>query len=352
MTEHPFRIITKVMREAEITGVYPRVLLLCGNEDFLISWACGYLEAGLINPACAALDCIRFTDEEADAGGIIEACETLPLLSSKKLVIADISAYFEQGRSESSEGSDKLCEYIPQSPESTILVLTCPKPNKTRSLYKTIAKHGLVFDFVPLDRGTLAAWMNKRLSAAGKTASREDLLRFADACGYGDKDSTYKLWNMENDLKKVVAISEKPQISLGELMACVPARAETDAFKLLDSAFSGNRSTAFSVLNDSLDLSQPSKAMGVILGFTGLVISQLEIMVEAAERKAEGQSYQTIVSAMGINEYRLKKAMQASSGLSPAKLREDLFRAYQLEKDIKDGLMDGKLALELFIAGL
>ena len=44
--------------------------------------------------------------------------------------------------------------------------------------------------------------------------------------------------------------------------------------------------------------------------------------------------------------------MQASSGMSPDRLRADLDRAYQIEKDIKEGLMDGKLALELFIASL
>ena len=32
--------------------------------------------------------------------------------------------------------------------------------------------------------------------------------------------------------------------------------------------------------------------------------------------------------------------------------REDLFRAFQIEKDLKSGFMDPRLELELFIAGL
>ena len=124
------------------------------------------------------------------------------------------------------------------------------------------------------------------------------------------------------------------------------------AFAILDAAFSGRKGYALTVLHNSIDSQLASKETGIVLQFLGLLCSQLEIMLEAAERKNEGQSQQEIESGMKVNPYRLRKAQAAAAGRGVEKLREDLFRAFQIEKDLKTGFMDPRLELELFIAGL
>ncbi|MBR0139978.1 MAG: DNA polymerase III subunit delta [Firmicutes bacterium] len=350
--EHPFKTIRKIMASAD-GGACPGVLLMYGSEEYLVNWACSFLKESLVNPMTAALDCIRLSEDSVRASEIIAACETLPFMSKKKLVIVDADPLFASSKDEEGgEDSKKLAEYLPDIPRTTLLALVCSRPNKTRTLYKAAAKAGLVFDFTPLDGATLKSWMMKRLSAAGKKADPELLLRFAGACGYGEKDGNYSLYNLENDLNKVIALSAGDEITRQELFAIYTPPAQTNVFAMLDSAFSGSKEAAYRILADSVDLQQASKQVGVMLGFIGLICSQLEIMVEASERRAESQDFALIAKEMGTNEYRLKKALQTASKKSVPQLRAALDAAYQMEKDMKNGLMDPRLSLELFIAGL
>lgn len=352
--EHPFRTIVKTVNSGKQSGIYPRVLLLCGKEDFLISWAKNYLKDALVNPACEALDCAVFSESTIDAQAIMQACDTLPLMSERKLVIVDEpdALTAQQPRDMTASEIQALTDYIPKVPETTMLVFCCVKPNKTKSIYKSIAKNGIVYDFTPLDDASLGSWMVKRFAAAGKTADRRELTDFARICGYGDSERNYNLYNLENDLKKIFALYDKQSIGLEDMLAAAQGQAEVNAFKILDCAFAGKKGKAMEILHASIDSQAPSKEMGVVLSFLGLLISQIEIMTEGKERQEEGQNYYNIVKQMGVNEYRYKKAMAACSGKSAAQLRRFLGDALQIEKDMKSGSMDGRLALELFIAKL
>ena len=342
-----------MVQSAGQTGIWPRLILLCGKEDFLISATRDMIKTRLINPTSEALDCVQFTDEAPDIYEMISACETMPLLSEKKLIIVSSSELFAlQPKGISSESIEDLAEYLPKLPESTLLIFCCQKPNKTKTLYKACAKTGLIYDYVPLDDATLAGWMSKRLKAAGKSANPSDLVSFAKTCGYGDTERNYTLNNLENDLKKILAASDSPIITFDHMMDNAAPQGELNAFRLLDSAFSGRKSDAFSILNSTIDIQAPSRAMGAILGFLGLICSQLEIMVEAREREDEGQNFYDILGSMGVNEYRLKKALSSSRKKTTVQLENSLDAAFQVEKDIKNGNLEARTALELFIANL
>ena len=352
--EHPFKTFVKMTAEAEKSGSYPRVILLCGREEFLVSWAKDDLRERLINPVTASLDCSVFNEENQNPYDIISACETLPMMSAKKLVILEDSDAFYAARPSDmdADGIQALTEYIPNIPETTLLLIVSPKIDKRKAIVKAVTKAGLLYDFGPLDDSTLAGWMQKRLAGAGRSASKSDMLRFAKRNGYGDKERSYNLFNLENDLKKVLAISSNSYITEEDFLSVGGGEPETAAFLLLDAAFGGRKGYALTLLHNSIEAETPSKETGVILGFLGLLCSQLEIMLEAKERSEDGQSQKEIEAAMGINAYRLQKAQQASSGRSAAQLRKNLYDAFQIEKDMKQGLIDPRLDLELFIASL
>jgi len=85
--EHPFRTIVKQFKTSAQTGDYPQVILLCGREDFLINWAKKFIKEQVVEPSAAEIDFSSFSDENSDPYEITAACETLPLMSRKKLVI-------------------------------------------------------------------------------------------------------------------------------------------------------------------------------------------------------------------------------------------------------------------------
>ncbi|MBR5731377.1 MAG: DNA polymerase III subunit delta [Firmicutes bacterium] len=352
--EHPSKTIVKMASYGEQSGIWPRIVLLSGKERFLIDWSRGFLKEKLIEPASEALDCVTFSPDSTDIYELMAACDTMPLLSKRKLIIVDWPELFglQNPKGIDQEGYKALCEYIPEVPESTMLLFICDRPNKTRPLYKAVAASGIVYDFVPLDDATLSGWMAKRLRAAGRSAAPSDLIDFARICGYGDPDRSYTLLSLENDLKKALSGCDKPVLSLDDLLENAAPQGEQNAFRLLDSAFSGNKGLAFEILHSTIEVQAPSKEVGAVMSFLGLLCSQLEIMLEGREREEEGEDRGTMAVSMGVNEYRLKKAMSAAGRRSAAELKKSLDSAFQVEKDIKNGVMPPRMALELFIAGL
>ena len=350
--EHPSRTIIKTVQAAKQSGVCPRLILLCGKEDFLIDWSKGFIRDNFISPTSMALDCSVFSEDSIDADSIILSCSTPPLMSEKKLVIVEDSDVFsaQSPRDMSSEDVKRLADFFKDIPDFCILVFTSGKVNRTKEIYKAIAKSGIVYDFTPLDEATLGGWMAKRFSAAGKTASRSEMTEFASICGYGDTERNYTLYNLENDLKLIFALYDKPQISLEDMLRAVQGQDEINSFKLLDCAFGGQKGKALEILHASIDIQAPSKEIGVVLSFLGLLISQLEIMTEGTERREEGQDFYDIPRVMGVNEYRYKKAMAACRGKSSKELRAALDKAFEIEKNMKSGNLDGRTGLELFIS--
>jgi len=352
--EHAFKTFAKMLSDSEKNESYPKVILLCGKENYLIDWAVDELKSKIVNPITQQLDLSIFNEDNQNPYDIIAACETLPMMSRRKLVILEDSdiLYAARPNDMDSEGLKALTDYISDVPDTALLVLVSSRTDKRKGICKAVEKAGLIYDFGPLDDSLLSGWMQKRFAQAGKSASKSDMIRFAKRSGYGDKERSYNLFNLENDLKKLFAVSSNSYITEEDFLEVFEGEPETAAFLILDAAFSGRKGYALTVLHNSIDSETPSKETGVILSFLGLLCSQLEIMLEARERADDGQSQGEIEAAMGINGYRLKKAQQASGGRSAEVLRKNLSDAFQIEKNMKQGLINPRLDLELLIASL
>ena len=351
--EHPSKTIVRMVKDAQVNGTWPRLILLYGKEEFLINWAKEYVTDAVLNPVTAVLDGTILDGRSVQPDEVIAACESYPMMSVRKLVtVTDCDFFTASGRSMGADDLNTLAEYFSKLPETTILLMTVQGPDKRKAVWKAAEKAGIAYDFSPLDDETLAAWMAKRLAARNRRASKQDLLRFALRNGYGDDSREYNLYNLENDLVKAMALSSSEILTADDLNAAAPDDTDADAFHLLDSAFSGNKEGAFVVLHNAIDSQIPSKLQGVVLSFLGLLCSQLEIMVEARERSDAGQSFDSIQTAMGTNSYRLRKAMDASAGRSVTTLKKNLSDAYNIEKLMRTGEMEPYLAMEVFIASL
>ncbi len=353
--EHPFRTIVKLVRSAsENSANWPRLMLLYGKEEYLTAWSVKYIRDALVDPATAALNYTEFYGAELEsADDIIAACETVPMLAEKRMVVVRRADIFSLSQKTlTGDEIQKLAEYLKSLPSSTLLVFTARSADKRSQLYKAVSQSGTAYDFTPLDDETLAGWMSKRFKAAGRTASRSDMLRFAGAMGYGEESRGYDLYSLENDLNKAFACCDSAELSFDDMMGPSAPGGETDAFRLLDAAFSGNKGEAFTILHNTIDIQTPSKVQGALLSFLGLLCAQLEIMLEARERQEAGQDRYSIENAMGVNGYRLRKAMESSARIKTADLKRILSDSYEIDDLMRTGTMDPGLALEVFIGSL
>ncbi|MCI8647870.1 MAG: DNA polymerase III subunit delta [Firmicutes bacterium] len=344
--EHAFQTIGKDLKAGKI----PSLVFLCGEEQYLVHWAVSLLKGTYINKACESLDFTRLEPEELTVSRIKESCETLSMFSSRRMVlIPEFPPALGQKLKGFSESDEKeLLEYIEDLPETCMLIITAAKPdpqNKKKSKLQAAAeKAGAVYDFGPLSGAQLRSFIAKRFKASSKTYRDSVVNLLIEDSGYGNKEIDYNLYNLENDIKKVIAHSTGNEIVASDVAETVSSNLETNVFAMLDAISRNRKDEAYRLLHNLLVSGE------AVYGLLALITSQLELILEVKEMREEGMNPAQMHKLLGVHEFRIKKAMGVTEKYSVAGLKKILSKAYEIDGTIKSGLLEQNLALELFIA--
>lgn len=340
--EHAFKRIAADVKDGNI----PSLVVLCGKEQYLVEWADDLIAGKLVNKDMRAFDYVSFNEDTVTLDAIIEACETLSMLSPKRVVSVSnfmpLEGKRQKGFSESDE--TKLAEYIKNIPESTVLILTCETPDKRKKLYKACEAAGNVYDFTALNEKELTAFIAKRFKAAGKVSRPSVISEIIHSSGYYHKETDYNLYNLENDLKKIIAHSDGDEITGSDVLGVISGNLESYIFALMDSISMGKKGEAYKLLYSILGKGEN------IYKILSMIISQYELTLDVKELRNQGHTTAEIIKTLGIHEFRVKKSLSIGERYTERALRDVLRHAYETDRNIKTGLIGQNLALEMLIA--
>ena len=342
--EHAYRRIERDLKG----GAIGNVLLLFGKEQYLVKWAAGAAVKKYVKDECKAFDFCEMDAEKATIDAVIENCETLSMFSERRIVYLPDFPLLSGARMKNFPEGDgeALAEYVRKVPDSCLLIITAEKADKRKKLYKGIASCGGVYEFEPLDRPDLKAFIEKRFKLLGKRVKPPVVGELIDSSGYFLKETDCTLYHIENEVRKIAAHADGDEVMLSDVLEAVSGDVETYVFALTDAVGAGDREEAFRLLHNLIG------SGGSTFHILALLASQFEAMLEVKEMKGEGKRLTEIQKTLGLHEYRVKKASSAAEQYTMGRLRESLKKVYQVEKNIKDGLMDEVLALEMMIAGV
>ncbi|MDR1664073.1 MAG: DNA polymerase III subunit delta [Clostridiales bacterium] len=149
---------------------FKRVYLIYGEERFLVEhYANGFTEK-LLSADSLLMNRDVFDGKDVTADKIIGAAETLPFLAEYRLVYVRDSRLFTAGRKQESEA---IADYLPDIPETSILIFIETDVDKRNRLYKKTAELGRAADCVSPSEGELITWAGKVFQKMGKTISRD-----------------------------------------------------------------------------------------------------------------------------------------------------------------------------------
>lgn len=347
--EHAFITIGKDIKEGNI----PRLVLLCGKEDYLIRFYADMLIKKYVSEACRPIDLVTLEGDFLSLDKVKESLETVSLMSERKVVfLPEFTPAAGKAVKGFTEADVKgLIDYFKDIPESALLLITASeideakaRKNKVRT---AIEKHGKVYDFQALNDGQLQNFIEKRFRAAGKTYSSSTIRMIMSESGYGNKAIDYSLYNLENDLRKIIAHSgSEAQITAEDVKKVLASSPENNVFAMLDAIGRNRKDEAFRLLHNLLQAGTP------VFNLLRLITGQLELILTVKEMREEGLSAAQMQKALGIHQFRIKKAMAVTGQYSMKDIKAALCAAYEVDENIKTGLLDGQLALEYFIAGL
>lgn len=332
--EHAYISIGRDIKE----GGYPNLLLLCGDETYLVKWALDLLVSKTVEPAARMMDYSLLDGKEITWNDIMNQCETLPMLSSKRVVaVADFSP---------AQSKEMLEEFL-HLPDHTLLIFLQngpTDPSKKTGLAPLVAASGKIYEFESLEESQLKAFIQKRLKSAGVLMKPSVLAFLITASGYGDRDSTYNLFQLENDLTKMIAHRTGDELSLEDVKACLSETIETNTFAMLDAICKNRKDEAFRLLHEMIRSGENAYKL------LSTIASQMELMLCVKELRQEGRSPVEIKSELSVHELRIKKALAFSEKFSVNELKGILTNIYKVDNQIKTGVLESEMALEMMIA--
>jgi DNA polymerase-3 subunit delta len=298
--------------------------------------------------AAAELDISIFRGGEDGDDAILSALDTFPMLSPHRVVLVKNHTGFSAGAS--AEGKPLLPDALTQIPETSRLIFTAGSVNRTRTLYKALAKYGKVYEFSRLTEFDLKAFAQKRFRQMGVSISPSLLGTFCQQTGYLEKDSDGDLFAVENEAKKLAAFAlanERAEITEADLAECMPDILRTDVFAMLDTISAGRKGKAIELLENSLASGES------VFRLLSLIIGHFEIMLGYKELRTQGHGIQDIVRILGErSDWRVKKLGGFAERFSETDLQRILRQLYDAEKNIRSGNIPERLALTLIFAAI
>jgi len=324
--------------------------MLCGNEDYLIDWAVSMLIEEYINPASKMLDLTVLEEGTYGFEEIKQACETLPMISQRKIVVAEglHSIFGKPQKWFGKEDARSLLAYLPVVEKPALLILTAnerlPRQDKFTESLNAINDAGKIYEMKKLSERDLKAFMTKRLSQKGKSMAPSVMNMMITESGYFNDEIDYGLYNLANDLEKAIIASDQNEIPRRIAAYSISDNLEHNVFKMIDFIAQKRKDEALICLHDLLVLGeQPDRLLAAIC-------SQLELMLEVKELQKDGAGNAAMKKQLGVHEFRIKKAAAFSEHYSVDELKKMFFEAIKVDNEIKSGLLDKNLALELMIA--
>ena len=323
----------------------PAVLFLYGEEGYLIRWAVETLVRRYVNPALSVLDYQHFQDEGEDCQAVLEACNTFSMLSERRVVWAEEFAPLRSVNAKGFTRSDleRMENYLDQPNPGTLLILSSEAPEAKSELVKLLKKKCRCYQFDQLDRTTLNGFINKRFAAAGVSVSKEVVRAVVDQSGYFNKETTYRIFNLVSDIEKIVAYCQGGPVTEEAVSQVMNGDMDTFIFNLLDAVSAHQKEKAFTLLYHILQSGRD------VYSIAAMLVNQFELMLEVAELKDEGMNLPQITDCLKTSEFRVKKAMSFTEKFTVDKLKQILSQLYEVDRNIKTGLLDQNLALEMLI---
>lgn len=316
------------------SGDFRRIYLLFGKEHYLLKKNRKRLLTALGVTDRSDMNFTRLTERDFSVPVLISDSDTLPFFADRRVILVEESGFFKGNKKD----KDTLVSYIPQIPESTVIVFVESEVDKRDRLYKAVSKNGTAEEFLLPGEGELAGWIGKRLKDDGMSMRHEAWNEFFIRCG-----SSMDL--MDEEYSKLSAYCwERKQIEKSDVEAVCVNSSETRVFALTDAIADRDASRIFRVYGDMLRQNEPAPMI------LSLIERQLMQLYDLKQMEAKGASADEKKKVLGIsNSYVINRLSSNQKKFSESELKHLLKKAGDYEEDFKSGRIKETVALELLL---
>ena len=283
---------------------------------------------------------------------LLALCQTIPFLSSKRLVIVQgLLARFDSAGGRGRRGAPRkgraadlgdwqpFVDGLAELPDTTVLVFLDGKIEAKNPLLAALPKGTRTQEFKPMPQGELAAWIVQRAPRYGLTLQPRATAALAGLVGND-------LQVLDSELQKLAAYANGQPVTEEDVRALVSLARETTVFAMADAVVEGRAQDAATLLQRLLaDGAAPQYLLSMIARQYRLLLLTKELL-ERRLRPAE------IGTRLGLQNFAMQRLLQQAPGHTTERLQHAYRRLLEADLSIKRGVFDDQTALQLLAVEL
>jgi DNA polymerase III subunit delta len=309
------------------------IALLYGPDEYARSQAIAARKAQL-PPDLVEVNLSQFDGRRLKFDALVSACEAMPFLAERRLVIvSDLLKHQKAGKER-----DELRAYLERVPESCELVFVeNDDVDKRNGIFVYLKKINAAQEFLPLRGAELVRWLNdhaRTLRVKLQPAAAQRLIELV-----GEQSRA-----LVNELEKLAAyVGTGGAITPAEVDLLVSDAQEQNLFAFIDDLALRRRGAALRALRSLLDDGQA----GIYL--LTMIARQVRILLNVQELAAKRARPEEIASQLGLAPFLVRKALEQARGFAPHELAALHERLIEIDHATKTGRGDIEAALEVLV---
>ena len=307
---------------------FKKVYLLFGEEDYLKNVYTKQMVDAITDGN--DMNASFYNGNDIDVNELIENAKSSPFFAEQKIIVVENSNLF------TGEG-EPLAEFLPELPETTVMVFVQRTVDKRTKLYKAIKEVGYICEINKQTEQDISVWAAKLLAQSKKRITKADMSYLIAMVGLD-------MEVLSNEIEKLVCYCiNKPVIKKEDIDAVCTKQLSVRIFDLMDQMSYKNQKKA---LDCYYELTTDKNEPYVILR---MISRQFNLLLEAKDLKSRGVDRSEIIKIMGQPYFVVDKCIKQSQNFTIEDLKEGLKDSVETEEKIKSGLIDPNIGVELLI---
>ena len=310
---------------------YSRVYLFMGPEAYLLN----QFRDKLISAATEGddMNLVRFGNKGVDVKSLISECDTMPFFSDHRVIVVTDSDLFKSAQ-------DELAEYIPNLPDSTVLVFSEKNVDKKFKLYKAVDKAGTVLNFETPDADSLVKWIAKLFGDAEIKVDKAAAGRIVEVSGED-------MMAISNEVEKLISYChDKGAVTIEDVNTLCVSDAEDKVFDMIDAISAHNTDKALKLYTDLLSLKEAPVKILALINMNYMRLATIKMM----EKDGAGRS--EIAKYAKVPPFLLGKYQSQSRNYTYKELLQILEKCQETGRILRSVNVNKDRTLEIFILKL
>ena len=317
----------KQIKEDIKNHVFHSVYLLYGEEDYLKRMYRDKLKAAVLSDG-DEMNYSYFEGKDTDVLQLREIADTLPFFSDYRIIVVENSGLYKS--------ANELSDYLPDMPDTTVLVFVEKEVDKRNKLYKYVNKNGVAAEMKAMTGREMKSWLAVLLKENGKQMRESTAQYFLEQV---DNSMT----NVYNELEKLIAYSYgREEITKEDVDRVCSVLVTGRIFQMLDAVALGNQEETLHLYHDLLTLRE--SPMSILY----LLIRHFNILLQVHSMAGKYDKAEMAKKA-GIPPFTVGKYQSQCRRFQEERLRGMLESCIDTEYQFKRGNISDQFGVELLL---